>query len=256
VAIAKQEDEWNVVLTAAVVGLTKAAKALQDRLADFECKSDWFKPRSKNIPREPSVSRALTDLMNEMWADQQVHGSGYREGDVRHLRVECERPRPKDPGLSDHSKPTDFSIVIINESILDLRLEAKTIVKHSDIARDYLGSKGLERFEDSVNPYTLQRYGGMIAYVVDQTDDYWISEIDSRLAEKLGSTRCRRLEIDGRNLPISTHSLNYDGDSYDISVVHLALEIDAKPSLRNLLVPNEAAPKLIVEPTGVPAGNE
>ena len=162
-------EEWAAFLGNAIGGLHWAAIELRGRKADFETRSDWFRRGRKQagIPRENSVSQALKQLFDWIRAEQQVTGSGVQVVDLRHIRIECELPRPFDPGISDEAKPTDLAIVLMKDNELDFRIEAKTVLNDAELTSEYLGPRGLQRFDDNSNPYTIQPFGGMVAYVVD-----------------------------------------------------------------------------------------
>ena len=141
-----------------------------------------------------------------------------------------------DPGISDKSKPTDLSLTIVKDTELDLRIEAKTVVDETEVQREYLGPRGLERFEDHSNPYTIEPYGAMLAYVVDNNAQTWVTQIAAQMEKKLGAARCSALEIGTQTQPVSLHQINPrsegGGSVKNIRVVHFALEIDAKPPMR------------------------
>ena len=108
-----ETDEWMVFLGNAIEGLRHAAEKVRERRAEFESKSDWFRRTTKEIPRENSVSRALKQMFDLMRAEQNIYGSGVQAVDLRHISIECEKPRPFDRGTSDHSNPTDLSLVLM-----------------------------------------------------------------------------------------------------------------------------------------------
>jgi len=229
-----EAEEWVAFLGNAIGGLHRAALKLREQKADFETKRDWF--RKGGIPRENSVSQALKQLFDLIRAEQQVSGSGVQVVDLRHIRIECELPRPFDPGISDEAKPTDLSIVLMKDNELDFRIEAKTVLNDVGLKSEYLGPRGLQRFDDNSNPYTIQPFGGMVAYVVDADANAWNAKIGSAIAVKLGSTRSGTRTIRGTAHHISRHHVRYRIDAKsvnrDVEVVHFALEIDAKPPKR------------------------
>jgi hypothetical protein len=229
-------EEWLTFLCNAVGGLHRAAAELRVQKADFETKKDWFRRKHAGIPRENSVSQALKQLFDLIRAEQQVSGSGVQAVDLRHIRIECEQPRPFDPGISDEAKPTDLSIVLMKDNELDFRIEAKTVLDSAELKSEYLGPRGLQRFDDSSNPYTIQPYGGMVAYVVDANANAWNVKIGHAIATELGSTRSGTRRIGNAAHHVSRHSIRYKSGTRvmkcDIEVVHFALEIDAKPPKR------------------------
>jgi hypothetical protein len=233
-----EAEEWMAFLGNAIGGLHRAAVELRRRKADFETRSDWFRKGRKNagIPRENSVSQALKQLFDLIRAEQQVAGSGVQAVDLRHIRIECELPRPFDPGISDEARPTDLAIVLMKDNELDFRIEAKTVLNDAELRSEYLGPRGLQRFDDNVNPYTIQPFGGMVAYVVDADAHAWNAKIGRAIAVKLGSARSGTRIIGSVDHHVSRHHVRYDIGTKPVDrhveVVHFALEIDAKPLKR------------------------
>jgi hypothetical protein len=236
IAKTDQADEWMTFLSNAIGGLRLAAARLQIEKEKFETKKDWFRRKTSGIPRENSVSRALAELFCLLRSEQAILGSGIQACDLRHISIECERPRPHDPGISDESNPTDFSLVLLKDNELDFRIEAKTLLKEAEIRSEYLGARGLLRFDDNANPYTLQPFGGMIAYVVDSNAKTWTAKIGSEIAKAVGTTRSTSITIGTDEHPVSHHLITFaSGEnslSQEVKVVHFALEIDAKPPKR------------------------
>jgi hypothetical protein len=233
-----QAEEWMTFLGNAIGGLHQAAAELRARKADFESKRDWFRRGRKHgaIPRENSVSQALKQLFDLIRAEQQVSGTGTQAVDLRHIRIECELPRPLDPGISDEAKPTDLSIVLTKDNELDFRIEAKTVLNDAELRSEYLGPRGLQRFDDNSNPYTIQPFGGMVAYVVDDDANAWNVKIGQAIAVNLGSTRSGTRIIGHMAHHVSHHRIRYGIGTKpmnrNVEVIHFALEIDANPPKR------------------------
>jgi hypothetical protein len=232
----EEAEEWMTFLGNAIGGLREAAKELRIRKAEFEGKRDWFRKKKSGIPRENSVSRALAELFALLRSQQMISGSGVQAIDLRHISIECERPRPRDPGISDESNPTDLSLVLLKDNELDLRIEAKTILNAAHIRSKYLGVHGLLRFDDATNPYTVQPFGGMVAYVVDSDAQTWAEKIGAEVAATVGAGRSGALKLGVEEHRISRHRIEFQSGAEkvqrDIQVVHFALEIDARPPMR------------------------
>ncbi|WP_441277226.1 hypothetical protein AB7783_07120 [Tardiphaga sp. 172_B4_N1_3] len=233
--VSPEEDEWTTFLANAIGGLRIASEELRKKRAKYEKKTDWFRSKKTGIPRENSVTRALADQFKEIRAKQAISGSGAHVLDLRHISIECELPRPFDPGISDEAKPTDIAISMFKDGELDLRIEAKTIVSKADL-RKYVGADGMLRFEDGKNPYTVSPFGGMVAYVVDSDAETWSKEIAEKVASAVGEGRTYSRKIGTADHQVSKHSFALEAEegspAYSVDVVHLALEIDAIPSKR------------------------
>ncbi|SCB30349.1 hypothetical protein GA0061099_1004451 [Bradyrhizobium yuanmingense] len=230
-----QVDEWATFLANAIAGVRAASEQMRARRAKHEKRIDWFRDKKSGIPRENSVTRAIADEFKRLKARQGISGTGVQPMDLRHISIECEVPRPYDPGISDKAKPTDIAFSLFKDGVLDLRIEAKTITSIADL-KTYIGSEGLLRFEDGSNPYTVAPFGGMVAYVVDEDADSWDRRIASRLKEALGAERTYVTTIGTAIHQVSTHNFVLTTDegtaAYEVGVVHLAIEIDAVPSRR------------------------
>lgn len=231
-----RKEEWLAFLGNAIEGLRLAAVKVREERERFEAHSDWFRPTLNDIPRENSVSQALKQVFDEMRAEQQISSSGVQAVDLRHIKIECERPRPFDVGISDAANPTDLSLVLMKDNELDLRIEAKTVLNDAEVKAEYLSKRGLRRFDDSSNPYTVQPYGGMIAYVVDSDAATWTTTLGAAVEKAVGAKRYGKLKIRDEDHHVSRHRVDYKGRGkavrQDVEVLHLALEIDAKPPRR------------------------
>lgn len=220
------DEGWAAFLDNSISGLTKAGERLRENIGNYETKSDWFRPKNKEIPRENSVSRALADIFNKIRSEQVIQGDSDLI-DLRHIIAECEIPRPLDRGMADEAKPTDFRLTMVYDGQLDLRIEAKTVLTEREIRDSYLGTEGLRRFEDAVNPYTIAPYGGMVAYVVDQDKIKWGQRISKELKGKYSAKStemCQDVHY------VSSHV--FDSDK-SVDVLHFVIEIDAMPSRRS-----------------------
>jgi hypothetical protein len=229
-------EEWRAFLGNAIGGLREAAIVLRIKKEEFEAKKDWFRKKKTGIPKENSVSQALALLFEFIRANQAISGSGVQNIDLRHISISCEKPRPLDPGISDESNPTDYALVLLKDMELDLRIEAKTILSESEIRDKYVGHEGLLRFDDDSNPYTIARFGGMVAYVVDADAPTWAGRIATAVAAKVGAERSGSMTIGPHDHQVSYHHVSVNTPQgpaeYDIDVIHFALEIDASPPQR------------------------
>lgn len=231
-----RKEEWLAFIENAIGGLRLAAVKMRQDKERFEAYKDWFRQTATDIPRENSVSQALKQVFDEIRTEQQISLSGAQAVDLRHIRIECERPRPFDVGISDAANPTDLSLVLMKDNELDLRIEAKTVLNSAEVRSEYLGKRGLLRFDDNSNPYTVQPYGGMLAYVVDSDAATWTITLGAAVEKAVGAKRYGKLKIGREDHHVSSHKVAYKGRGREIrqnvEVFHLALEIDAKPPRR------------------------
>ena len=83
---------------------------------------------------------------------------------VDNLGVAIEQPRKAKAGIGKRSKPTDIRFYRLGSAALDLRIEAKVVLREGDIKSAYLSEIGMKRFSDPKEPYTDYEIGGMMAY--------------------------------------------------------------------------------------------
>lgn len=237
------EDQWIGFLEKALWGLEQAAERLRnaDTRAEMELAGDWWRKAKTSgamlgveIPQETAVSCALQDLFDEICAEQEICGNGGM--DLRHFHFHAERRRKTDPNRGPNIKPTDIAIIFRAHEVYDLRIEAKTLVNEADIVSQYMSGQGLLRFEDSGNPYTIEPYGGMIAYVIKDDTETWARRIRDGLQTQFGDTRVSNIEIGMTARIVSQHTYESTKDGCRIinkvAVVHLIAEIEARPSQR------------------------
>ncbi|OLP44766.1 hypothetical protein [Rhizobium oryziradicis] len=232
------DEYWSSFLQNAIWGLEEAGKLLQttERRHELEGRKDWFRSKNSVVPRENSVSRALADAFNVVRAQQELSSNGSSQHDLRFISIECEVPRPRDPGISDKAKPTDLRLLLLPLGNFDLRIEAKTVRNIRDLRNDYLGSEGIRRFENGENPYTISPHGGMAAYVLDADADDWRQKIKDAVAAQHDSAELPFRDKAGIERHTSVHCfdhvINGETKHFTVNVFHLVFEIEARPSLR------------------------
>jgi hypothetical protein len=232
------DEHWPAFLQNAIWGLEEAGKLIQttERRQQLEKRKDWFRGKKSTIPRENSVSRALADAFNVVRAQKEISSNGISQHDLRFISIECEVPRPHDPGISDKANPTDLRLLLLPLGDFDLRIEAKTIRNIRELRNDYLGSEGVLRFQNGDNPYTTSPHGGMAAYVLDANADEWRQTIKDAVAAHHESAGQQFTDKAGVERHTSVHRFDHvvDGETtqYTVNVFHLVFEIEARPSLR------------------------
>ena len=229
-------SDWSAFLANAIGGLREASEQLHVRKAQYEASDGWFRSERTDIPHENSVSVALAELFEFIRASQAITGSGVQSIDLRHISVALEKRRKHDSGIGRKSNPTDYALVLLEDRELDLRIEAKTILNDAEVRDEYLSRRGLLRFDDNRNPYTVERFGGMVAYVVDSDAKSWARRIARAVALAVGNDRSGVLTIGSGDHHVSYHHVSVTTDDgileRDIDVVHFVLEIDASPPRR------------------------
>jgi hypothetical protein len=135
------------------------------------------------VPSEEAISEALCTEMEKIRDEivlKRLPADATMAG-VDMLAVASEQPRKIKTGIGKRSKPTDIRIYRLNSENLDLRIEAKVVLREDDIKKAYLSSNGLKRFSDPKEPYTDHEIGGMVAYAVTDNKAAWLTRIDDAL---------------------------------------------------------------------------
>ncbi len=190
------------------------------------------------VPEETALSEALRDEMENAKHDLMLRRTalGPDVADIDSLEFHTEAPRRQKTGIGRKAKPTDFRFYRSGLGDVELRIEAKVVVKDKDITDQYLSRHGLGRFSDPKEPYTDELVGGMVAYTVTHDRGAWSKKIDAGMA---ASTPV---------IPTFHHSLPQGGDptlfcrvpythaksppQAEVLVFHLVLEFDCLPDAR------------------------
>ena len=189
------------------------------------------------IPSETAVSEAIVEVIETLREAIILNLEPAYDDlvDVDGLQFSLEAPRRRKKGIGRHAKPTDIRVYRLGSEILDLRIEAKCLVRASDIARSYLSKDGIERFSDPHEPYTDHEVGGMVAYTICGDRSYWLTKIDSALSARVPPipTFKHRIHTSPDEtlfcmVPYSPHN----GRKSEVLVFHLVLEFNSDPPVR------------------------
>jgi len=240
------DDAWHRFLGEAIGGFRAAARRLNETTAGdvAERRPGWFGKGNKavkgaRLPDETAISQALIEEMEEIRAAQIIGSPGLLAGepDLTGMDFHYEVARLYDPAIGPRAQETDLQFAIHRER-LDLRVEAKKLTKPGDIAADYLGAEGLGRFDDADAPYTLERFGGMMAYVTDKDSATWGGLIAAGIRGSLAPERVSDTLLSGEAFVTTTHVRDIDIKLFELKgrftthVLHMVLEFEARPSRR------------------------
>lgn len=243
-AAAITDDLWIRFLEDAIGGLREAARRIgaADLKAHYEARLGWFgKARRRQgghrFPMEEAISHALVEVLKKMQSEQLVEGRSSFGIDLARMEFQTEVPRKIEEGIGRKSNPTDIMIAITHDDI-DLRIEAKNVLKAADVSREYLGANGLGRFDNVQSPYTMKKFGAMVAYVMDLDAARWSKQITQAIWNTDPPLTILTTIIAGEALTTTSHEREIDNPLHKIKgycrtdVVHLVLEFEASPSLR------------------------
>ncbi|WP_395455693.1 hypothetical protein ACHMW5_11295 [Azospirillum melinis] len=240
--MASDEDPWCGFLERALWGLRRAVLVVHtpEGRARHRGKRGYWRKEQRlggvarvRIPSETAMSEAIVQEFNAIARIQGISGRAADEPDLRHLHLAVEQPRQLDFAIGDHSNPTDIAIELREEQIFDLRIEAKTVATEGQIKTGYI-NKGLKRFDDAEKPYTIERFGAMIAYVVTDDEATWEGRVSGGVTAYVGSTRIGTTHLSGRSFFTSTHRFVPTAkgpDEIEVRVVHFVFPVEADPAL-------------------------
>jgi hypothetical protein len=244
-ATAIENDLWLRFLENAIGGLREAARRIgcAELRAHYEARLGWFGKARRDlggarIPKEEAVSHALVEVLKSIRSEQLVEGRTNSHIDLTKMDFQIEVPRRFEEGIGSRSLPTGIMIAVTHDEI-DLRIEAKNLVKDSDITSEYLGRNGLRRFDDVRSPYTIERFGGMVAYVMDEDAVRWRGRVDQAISGARPPLTVLTTIVAGEALTTTSHEREIDSPLHQIKercrtdVIHLVLEFEANPSLRD-----------------------
>lgn len=187
------------------------------------------------IPEETAVSEAIVDEMEKAKLDLMLDASRFGPdfADIDLLEFSAEVPRRKKTGIGRRAKPTDFRFYRSGLGDIELRIEAKVVVKDSDVRKHYLSDKGLGRFSDPLEPYTDELVGGMVAYTVTEDRQAWIAKIETNMVDASISKFEYSLPQTGDKILCSEVPYNHTTPQHShVLVFHLVLEMDTDPPAR------------------------
>lgn len=233
------DDAWLRFLRDAVAGLREAGRRIEgsDRKAVLQRRPGWFGAapkgrRGARVPNETSISEALIRELRRMRADQFIGaplpGDPYPNLTGMDFNVEVEREF--DDAMGPNAKRTDIQIAIHGDRI-DFRIEAKKLMAENDIAAEYLGERGLGRFDDVRSPYSLRPYAGMLAYVFDRDAVTWSGWIDAALRGSMPAVRMATTDVGGEVMLTTVHVRDVDLVDHGIKgrfrtdVIHLLMDL-------------------------------
>ena len=161
----------------------------QEKLCELDgwwrAKRQKLNGKSVLVPSEEAISEALWEEMEKIKEEIVLRlrpaDADPAMASIDTLQVCTERPRRTKAGIGKKAKPTDIRFYRIGSEILDLRIEAKVVLREGDLNRAYLSKHGLKRFSDPKEPYTDHEIGGMLAYAVTDDKAVWLVRIDNAL---------------------------------------------------------------------------
>ena len=205
----------------------------------------WWRPaRSRlangdqaRVPSETALSEAIVDEIQSRQEEICLKIGSVPDHlvGIDGLQFSLEAPRRRKKGIGSRAKPTDIRVYRLGSEILDLRIEAKCLVRARDIRRSYLTDAGLKRFSDPHEPYTDHEVGGMVTYTICDDRALWLSRLDNALATSvppIPTFRCRLHTASEDTLFCRVPCPTNRGTRSEVVVFHLVLEFDCDPPAR------------------------
>ena len=196
------------------------------------------KGKKCKVPSEIALSEAIIEEIKHLKEDivLKVEEAPVGLFDIADLEFSAEVPRRRKKGVGKYAKPTDICVYRLGSEIIDLRIEAKVLIKDGDLRKSYLSKQGLQRFSDPDEPYTEHEIGGMLAYTVSDDRSVWLTKIDKALRASVPpiptfKTRIHKSAEDTLFCRVP-YSPSKRGARTDVLVFHLVLEFDSEPPAR------------------------
>jgi len=188
------------------------------------------------VPEETAVSEAIIDEMEKAKRELMLNAKnlGPDFADIDLLEFAAEVPRREKRGIGRKAKPTDFRFYRSGLGDVELRIEAKVVVRDKDVEKHYLSKEGLGRFSDSDEPYTNELVGGMVAYTVTEDRAAWEVRIDAGMANASIPSFQHPLPPSGQQILCCQVPYTHAKipPQSEVLVFHLVLELDCAPSAR------------------------
>jgi len=237
---------WERMLHQSLMLLSQAQQrvcspSLQKELQELD--GWWRTARTKlrgktcRVPSEEAITEALCVEMEKIRKELIVQGlrGNRRLAGLDSLAVAPDQPRNMKTGIGKKSKPTDIRFYRLNSEALDLRVEAKVLIREGDLKASYLSKKGLQRFSDVREPYTDNEIGGMVAYAVTDSQDEWTARIEHALQSSAPPYPTFKYQLD--SLPTDTlfSRVPYTVRASirnEVLVFHFVLEFVCEPDVR------------------------
>jgi hypothetical protein len=236
---------WENTLHQVVQLLREAEKRIRTPAgqARYTALEGWWRNSSvklagrgtTKIPSEEALSEAIVDEIQLLREEMVLAPRNSNFLNIDSLEFTLEAPRRHKKGIGKHSKPTDIRVYRLGSEVIDLRIEAKTLVQDKDIST-YLSARGLKRFSDPDEPYTDHEIGGMLAYTVTDTSTIWTEKISGSFrsaAPPIPNFKHALLSSSDETLFCSVPYQRKPATSRkEVLVFHLVLEFDSDPAAR------------------------
>lgn len=235
---------WSNHVAAAVAVLREVERDLRNpaNLAQFRRRGWWRRATKRNhrgqdvrIPEEDAISDALIERIQQL-QERPRHGSAVAAN--RRLRFHSQQRRRRQEGIGPQGrKNTDITVYGLDEVCLDLRIEAKVLFEAADVSREYGSQRGLLRYADPVNPYTIEIIGGMLAYCLTEDLTEWAGRLEAALASVEEVAAIATVTMPGEPNGILCCDVANTGAVRKVTVFHLGLEFDTDPVSRSGALP-------------------
>jgi len=127
-------------------------------------------------------------------------------------------------------------VYLRGSEIIDLRIEAKVLLRDGDVAKTYIAANGMGRFSDPDEPYTEHEVGGMLAYTFTDDLKTWTGRIEGGLkgakppyknfSHQIGQASDQTLFC---HVPFKSKT---GSARTEVLVFHVVLEFDSAPVAR------------------------
>ena len=168
-------------LTEAIIRLKTSAEwsAFCEKKGALGAKRKTGAFKGVRIPAEDAVSLELAD---RMWA-YLLSSNDLHILKKLHVAFDCEARLPDGKRTGKHSNRADIRARSGRNAALEFVLEAKVLETEGHISGRLLGAEGLGCFTRAA-PYSSSPVAGLIAYVFDHDEPWWLKRLGMQLPTK------------------------------------------------------------------------
>lgn len=205
--------------------ITTVINALREAEAVLKGADSWTDLLRKIAPR---VRPTEPDLNVEIYRKiKDIKRNAQLDNPIRDIEFESEPPYDDPDRTGIRSRKPDFLATRYFEVgfTLEFAIEAKRLLKKSEIDSTYLSEAGIGCFLSDDSPYTRAPIAAMLAYFFEHTEEYWReSIIAALLISPLPLSKSHELKLIGENAPTHCSDLKRANmDLPDITVMHLSM---------------------------------
>ncbi len=209
---------WAAFITTVINALREAETVLKET-------DSWTELLRKIAPK---IRPTEPDLNVEIYRKiKGIKKNAQLDNPIRDIEFESEPPYDDPNRTGIRSRKPDFLATRYFEVgfALQFAIEAKRLLKKTEIDSAYLSEEGIGCFISNDSPYTRAPIAAMLAYFFDHTEEYWRESIvEALLISPLPVSKSHELKFVGEKKLTHCSDLRRTNlDLPDITVLHLSM---------------------------------